>query len=151
MLALPSFIFKQYKPKQVLPKTYGSVFVPPVPIFSSFILAFPPTTSNLQVGLGVPIPTLTASTAVPPSTKLLLVPTFALYPIAVALCRFPETTSAAKPIAVLLFPLVLLPKVFAPIAVLLSPKLAYKEYDPIPVFKFPEPPWDKALKPNAAF
>ncbi|MNR28395.1 hypothetical protein D3C85_1457180 [compost metagenome] len=75
------------------------------------------------VGASIPIPTFTASAAIPPNTKLLLVATFELFPIAVELLiGLPFVGLALLPINVFPEPLnPPIPPATDPTAVLLLP------------------------------
>ena len=74
-------------------------------------------------GLVTPMPTFTASSPVPPRTRELLLPTLALYPMAIALLRSLDSMSACAPMAIFCEPVVLVERARNPMAVLLDPVL----------------------------
>jgi hypothetical protein len=88
-------------------------------VLFTFILPAPPLpTSKSATGDELPIPTLADPL---PSIIALLSDTFALYPIAVALVKAAELTSAPNPRKVLKEPVVFVPPAETPTAVLSPP------------------------------
>src|ERR1019366_1798731 len=84
---------------------------------------FNPPATNIAL---LPVPAKTWVIALLPNCIVLLALTIAPLPIAVALVRFAEATSAEKPRAVLFVPEILEVSAISPSAVLLLPVVLYK-------------------------